>query len=167
MTKRRNDDRAFTIGSQLVGPGQPTFIISEAGVNHNGDPRMAAELVRAAKRTSADCVEFQTFKAERVVTADAPKASYQMRVTDPGQSQLAMLRSIELSEDLYGELVALCAAEGMQFSPTPYNEEDVDFLHALDVPVLKSASIHFAEPRFLQGITEINRFQIIKRFSCG
>jgi N,N'-diacetyllegionaminate synthase len=151
----------FNIGSRLVGRGQSIFIIAEAGVNHNGDPRMAAELVRAAKQAGADCVKFQTFKAERVVTPDAPKASYQMRVTDPGQSQLAMLRSLELSEDLYGELVALCVAEGVLFTSTPYNEEDVDFLHALDVPVLKSASIHLAEPRFLQRMAETGRPLIV------
>jgi len=151
----------FNIGPRLVGRGQSTFIIAEAGVNHNGDPRMAAELVRAAKRSGADCVKFQTFKAERVVTSDAPKASYQMRVTDPLQSQLAMLRSLEMSEENYGELVALCEAEGLLFTSTPYNEEDVDFLHELDVPVLKSASIHLAEPRFLQRMAETGRPLIV------
>jgi len=66
----------FNIGSRLVGRGQSAFIIAEAGVNHNGDPRMAAELVRAAKRSGADCVKFQTFKAERVVTSDASHRSF-------------------------------------------------------------------------------------------
>jgi N-acetylneuraminate synthase/N,N'-diacetyllegionaminate synthase len=144
----------FEIDGHQVGPGHSAFVIAEAGVNHNGDVKMAADLIRAAKQAGADCVKFQTFKAERVVTADAPKASYQMRVTDPAESQLAMLRSLELSENAYGDLMALCAEQGLVFTSTPYNEEDLAFLQELGVPVLKSASIHLAEPRFLQRMAE-------------
>lgn len=142
------------IGTHVIGQDHPVFVIAEAGVNHNGDPGMAAELIRQAKLAGAHCVKFQTFKAERVVTANAPKASYQMKVTDPAQSQLAMLRALELSENAYGDLVALCADEGLLFTSTPYNEEDIEFLRELGVPLLKSASIHLAEPRFLQRLAE-------------
>jgi N-acetylneuraminate synthase/N,N'-diacetyllegionaminate synthase len=154
-------NKSFYIGSHQLGLGHPALVIAEAGVNHNGDVDMAAELIRAARRAGADCVKFQTFKAERVVTADAPKANYQMRETDPRQSQLAMLRSLELSESAYGDLIALCATEGLMFTSTPYNEEDVAFLHALDVPVLKSASMHLTEPRFLQRMAETGRPLIV------
>ena len=130
------------IGTHVLGQDHPVFVIAEAGVNHNGDPGMAAKLVREAKLAGANCVKFQTFKAERVVTANAPKASYQMKVTDPTQSQLSMLQALELSENAYGDLVALCAEEGLVFTSTPYNE------------LLKSASIHLAEPRFLQRLAE-------------
>ena len=144
----------FTVDSHIIGAGKPTFIIAEAGVNHNGDEKAAAELVRQAKQAGADCVKFQTFKAERVVTALAPKANYQLSVTDPKQSQLDMLRSIELAEHAYGDLVALCANEEIVFTSTPYNEQDITFLYELGVPLLKSASIHIAEPRFLQKLAE-------------
>lgn len=152
---------AFSVGSHLVGSGQPAFVIAEAGVNHNGDIRMAADLVRHAKLAGADCVKFQTFKAKRVVTANAPKANYQMQVTDPQQSQLAMLRSLELPENAYGDLIALCEAEELVFTSTPYNDEDVAFLEELGVPVLKSSSIHLAEPRFLQRLAETGRPLIV------
>ena len=85
----------FTFETHTIGIGKPTFIIAEAGVNHNGDEKVAAQLVREAKNAGADCVKFQTFKAERVVTNNAPKANYQLSVTDPQQSQLEMLRRIE------------------------------------------------------------------------
>jgi N,N'-diacetyllegionaminate synthase len=75
-------NKTFHIGSHQVGCGQPALVIAESGVNHNGDVDRAAELIRAARRAGADCVKFQTFKAERVVTADAPKANYQTHVTD-------------------------------------------------------------------------------------
>ena len=144
----------ISIRSHTIGTGKPAFVIAEAGVNHNGDVSIAAELIRHAKKAGADCVKFQTFKAERVVTTNAPKANYQKSVTDPNQSQLDMLRDIELSEQAYGDLISLCESEDIVFTSTPYNEEDIDFLVELDVPVLKSASIHIAEPRFLQRLAE-------------
>jgi len=145
------------IADRMVGDGRPAFIIAEAGVNHNGDVDKAFELIRVAKRAGADCVKFQTFKAERVVTQSAPKASYQMRVSDPAESQLSMLKKLELSEDAYADLIALCDREGIIFTSTPYNEEDIEFLDSLGVPLLKSASIHIAEPRFLQRMAETGR----------
>lgn len=144
----------ISIRSHIIGTGKPTFVIAEAGVNHNGDVSIAGELIRQAKRAGADCVKFQTFKAERVVTKNAPKANYQKAVTDPNQSQLDMLRAIELSEQTYGDLISLCNYEDIVFTSTPYNEEDIDFLVELGVPLLKSASIHIAEPRFLQRLAE-------------
>ncbi|MDJ0686514.1 MAG: N-acetylneuraminate synthase family protein [Alphaproteobacteria bacterium] len=144
----------INIGPYSIGTNKRTFVIAEAGVNHNGDEGLATELVRQAKNAGADCVKFQTFKAERVVTANAPKANYQKAVTDPNQSQLDMLRSVELSEHAYGDLVSLCKSMDIVFTSTPYNEEDIDFLNELGVPLLKSASIHIAEPRFLQRLGE-------------
>ena len=142
------------IQSRVIGKGNPAFIIAEAGVNHNGDQSIAEELIRSAKKSGADCVKFQTFKAERVVTKHAPKANYQRITTNPDQSQLDMLRAIELSEQAYGRLISLCESEDLVFTSTPYNEEDIDFLVELGVPLLKSASIHLAEPRFLQRLAE-------------
>lgn len=149
------------LGSAKIGDGNPVFVIAEAGVNHNGDLDLAAELVRQAARSGADCVKFQTFKAERVVTHDAPKANYQLKVTDPSESQLSMLKSLELSETAYSDLIALCEKERLIFTSTPYNEEDIAFLDELDVPLLKSASIHCAEPRFLQRMAATGRPLIV------
>ena len=79
--------REIKIDSYLIGKTSPCFIIAEVGVNHNGDLSMAMELVRKAKRCGADCVKFQTFKAERLVTKEAPKAEYQLKTTDAKESQ--------------------------------------------------------------------------------
>ncbi|MFZ0549047.1 MAG: N-acetylneuraminate synthase [Candidatus Promineifilaceae bacterium] len=149
------------IEKAIVGPEQPVFIIAEGGVNHNGDAGLAERLILAAKEAGADCIKFQTFKAERVVTADAPKAKYQLGTTDPQESQLAMLRKLELDFSLYESLVALCRKHKIVFMSTPYNTEDVDFLDEIDIPAFKLASIHLAEPSFLQYVAGKGKPMII------
>ena len=144
----------ISIGSYVIGSGRPAFVIAEAGVNHNASELMAIDLIRQAKKSGANCVKFQTFKADRVVTSNAPKARYQRVTTDSKQSQLEMLRALELPEHIYGDLITLCDAESIIFTSTPYNEEDIDFLRETGVKVLKSASMHLAEPRFLQRLAE-------------
>ena len=71
-------------------------IIAEAGVNHNGNREMAFELVKVAADAGADAVKFQTFNAERLAALTAPKAKYQQTTTDAFESQLAMLKKLEL-----------------------------------------------------------------------
>lgn len=145
-------DALIEFEGRKVGLGCPVFLIAEAGVNHNGSLDMARKLIFEAKAAGADCVKFQTFKADRVVTSVAPKAAYQNRVTDPAEKQIDMLRKLELDEGVYGDLIAACRSEGIVFTSTPYNEDDIEFLVSLDVPVLKAASIHIAEPKFLQAM---------------
>ncbi len=140
------------IGHHRIAPDAPTFVIAEIGVNHNGDLALAKHMVIEAKRAGADCVKFQTFKAERVATAGAGKAQYQLLSTDPAESQLEMLRKLELPEAYYPDLLALCAQQDILFLSTPYNVEDVDLLARYDVPAYKVASAMCVEPRFLQRI---------------
>jgi len=140
------------IGSTLIGPGNPVWIVAEAGVNHNGDPGLAQELVREAKRAGADCVKFQTFSASRVASAGAAKAPYQLRSTDAGESQLEMLRKLELDEGALGALVGLCREEGIEFLSTPYSVDDVELLESLGVRAYKVASALIVEPNLLRRI---------------
>ncbi len=137
------------------------YIIAEAGVNHNGSLERARKLVLAAKDAGADAVKFQTFKAERVAQADAPKADYQLRNTDRGESQIEMLRKLELPDSAHAELIALCNEVGIEFLSTPYNEEDVDFLHSLGVRAFKLASIHCVEPHILRYAARTGRHLIV------
>ncbi len=116
--------KSIQLAGQRIGEGAPCFIIAEAGVNHNGDLSVARELVRQAKSAGANCVKFQTFAAERVATRQAPKAFYQMRVTDPGESQFDMLKKLELSADGHRDLMALSGELGMVFLSTAYSVED-------------------------------------------
>lgn len=145
------------IASRNIGPSHPVFIIAEAGVNHNGDLEVAKTLVREARRCGADCVKFQTFKAERVVTRASPKAEYQLRTTNPAESQIAMLQKLELDQKGYAALIDVCEQEQIIFLSTPYGREDVDFLSDLGVPAFKVASGQVVEPAFLRHVAQKKR----------
>ena len=97
------------------------FIIAEAGVNHNGSAELAEDLIDVAAAAGANAVKFQTFRAEQVVSHHAPKAEYQMRVTDKGESQLDMIRKLELSEATHEALIAHAAARSITFLSTPFD----------------------------------------------
>ena len=119
------------------------------------------EMISTAARAVADCVKFQTFKAERVITAEAPKAEYQLETTNPQESQLAMLRKLELDPKHYRGVIDLCNELDITFISTPYNPEDVDFLDNLGVPAFKLASIHIAEPEFLRYVAQKGKPMIV------
>ena len=92
-----------------------TLIIAEAGVNHNGDLEIAKSLIEVAKNAGADFVKFQTFKANQLVTKKAPKARYQVEVSDTGETQFEMLKNLELSEMMHRELIEKSKVQGIGF----------------------------------------------------
>lgn len=153
--------REFTIAGRPVGPGHPCFVIAEAGVNHNGDPDLARRLVDMAAEAGADAVKFQTFKAERLVTPGAPKAEYQLRRTSATESQLDMLRRLELTPDAHRELQARCCACNLLFLSTPFDEGSADFLESLDVPAFKIPSGEITNLPFVAHVARKRRPMIV------
>lgn len=118
-----------------------TYIIAEAGVNHNGSLDMAKRLIEAAAEAGADAVKFQTFKADRLVSRSAPKADYQTRTTGTGESQYEMIRKLELDENAHQVLMAHCSACNIQFLSTPFDLESVELLAGrFDLPCIKIPS---------------------------
>ena len=108
-----------------------TFIIAEAGVNHNGSLAIAFQLVDVAVAAGADAVKFQTFKAEKVIAANAPKAGYQKESTGPDESQLEMVKKLELDETAHTRLYQHCQHKDIQFLSTPFDLESIDLLNRL------------------------------------
>lgn len=140
---------------------KPVFIIAEAGVNHNGSLEMALQLVDKAVEIGADCVKFQTFKAEQIVTAASPKANYQMEVTDRNESQFDMLKKLELDMSAFRTIKEYCDKKGIRFLSTPYNPEDADLLDAIGVDGFKIASGQLVETPFLRYVAKFGKQMII------
>jgi len=126
-------------------------------VNHNGDLAVARALVDAAVAAGANAVKFQTFRAERLVTLEAPKAEYQQRTTGSGESQFAMLKRLELSEPHHRDLMAYCQAQGIVFLSTPFDESSADFLETLGVPAFKLPSGEITNLPFLAHVARKGR----------
>jgi N-acetylneuraminate synthase len=117
-----------------------TFVIAEAGVNHNGSLERALQLVDVAAGAGADAVKFQTFRADQLATAGAAKAAYQVSNTGDAGSQLDMLRALELSVADHEVLLARCRARGIRFMSTAFDAASLAFLATLDMPAIKIPS---------------------------
>jgi len=132
--------KELTFGKRVVGAGHPAFVIAEAGVNHNGELDLAFQLVDAAVAAGADAVKFQTFIASEVITADAAKAEYQKTTTGEQESQLEMVKRLELSFGDFQKLKMYCDDQRITFLSTPFDSRSVDFLAGLDVVAFKISS---------------------------
>jgi len=128
------------------------YIIAEAGVNHNGSLEIARKLVEAAADAGANAVKFQTFKADTLVSRDAPKADYQKQTTDAAESQYQMLKKLELNEAAHRELKALCDKLHIDFVSTPFDITDIPLLQTLDMPFYKVPSGAITDLPYLRAI---------------
>jgi N-acetylneuraminate synthase len=137
------------IGPRTVGGAASCFIIAEAGVNHNGDLRLAKTLVDIAAGAGADAVKFQTFKADKLVSPAAPKAAYQKAATGETDSQLDMVKKLELPFAAFRELADHCRQRGILFLSTPFEQESADFLDELGMPAIKVPSGEITNLPFL------------------
>lgn len=129
-----------------------TFIIAEAGVNHNGSLELARQLVDVAAAAGADAVKFQTFIAEKVISPAAPKADYQLQTTGADESQLEMIKRLELPFEAFRELFAYCRSKNILFLSTPFDEESADFLDELGVAAFKLPSGEITNLPFLAHV---------------
>jgi N,N'-diacetyllegionaminate synthase len=140
------------IAGRLVGPGHPCFIIAEAGVNHNGSLERALALVEAAAAAGADAVKFQTFRAEEIASAAAPKAAYQKQATGPEQSQLEMLKALELKPEHHQALKQRCRKKGILFLSTPFDSASLDLLVGMGMAAIKVPSGEITNLPFLKQV---------------
>ena len=117
-----------------------TLIIAEAGVNHNGDIKIAKQLIDVAADCGADYVKFQTFSADRIVTKSADKAEYQKQSYDTYESQHEMLKRLELSVEMHLELIEHCKHKSIKFLSTGFDIQSVDLLVGLGLNLVKIPS---------------------------
>ena len=117
-----------------------TFIIAEAGVNHNGDINLAKKLIDVAVEAGVDAVKFQTFKAEEVISEYAPMAEYQKKNIGKEESQLDMVKKLELIYEDFKELKNYCDEKGIIFLSTPFDIDSARFLKDLGLEIFKIPS---------------------------
>ena len=141
------------------------YIIAEAGVNHNGSFELACRLADAAKAAGADCVKYQTFKAEKLVSRGAQKAEYQKGTTGEG-SQADMLKKLELTEDEFRRLKDYCGRIGICFLSTPFDFDSIAFLKTLDMPFWKIPSGEITNYPYLRMLAETGKPVVLSTGMC-
>src|SRR5213076_3403071 len=124
----------ITIGSREVGAGRPCFVIAEAGINHNGDVKIAAELVDAAAAAGADAIKFQTHFPEHEMLKGGATAAY------VGESLFDLLTRTALSPEGHVAMRDLAKRLGLIFMSTPFSREAADYLEGIGVPAFKTGS---------------------------
>jgi N-acetylneuraminate synthase len=130
----------IAIGNRVIGSGREPFIIAEAGINHNGDVKLAKEMIKEAIKCGADAIKFQTFTAENIMVKEAESADHlEKSATD--ESVYDFVKKISLDRDEFRELAESCKRAGIIFLSTAGTPDDVDFLDSLDVPAFKIASM--------------------------
>ncbi|NMA73280.1 MAG: N-acetylneuraminate synthase [Bacteroidales bacterium] len=134
-----------------------TYIIAEAGVNHNGDIAVAKEMIREAKKVGADAVKFQTFITENLVSKQAPKADYQKKITSKEETQYQMLKKLELSFEEFIELSEYAKQVDIDFLSTPFDNESIDFLSQLSMPFWKISSGEVTNKPYLMKIAKTKK----------
>jgi len=133
------------------------FIIAEAGVNHNGKIARAGKLIDAATEAGADAVKFQTFKAQSMISKYASKADYQKKTTDENQSQLEMVRKLELGEAEHKTLIDHCRKKGIMFLSTPFDLESLELLMKLGLEIIKVPSGEITNLPLLRKTGSLNK----------
>ncbi len=142
------------IGKHRIGPALPCLVIAEGGVNHNGSLERALRLVDAAAEAGADAIKFQTFNSEEVISPVAPKAKYQEQTTWTAESQLDMVRKLELPPGDFATINRRCRERELLFLSTPFDRGSVDLLQNLDMGAFKIASGEITNFPFLTYVAK-------------
>ena len=141
------------------------IVIAEAGVNHNGSFETACQLVDAAKEADADYIKFQTFHSENLVSGSAKKAAYQIKTTGE-DSQLNMLKNLELTEQEFIQLKSYCKEKGIRFLSTPFDYESIMFLNELDIPFWKIPSGEVTNYPYLVALAKTGKPIVMSTGMC-
>lgn len=134
-----NNIPTVQIDSRPIGRDHRTFLIAEAGVNHDGSLEKALQLVDIAAAAGADAVKFQVFRAADLVSVSTPTAAYQQSATGE-QDQRTLLTRLELNDDAFRAIARHCQTRGILFLATAFGVPEVARVTALGAPAIKIAS---------------------------
>lgn len=144
-----------------------TYIIAEAGVNHNNDINLAKRMIETAKKAGADAVKFQTFCTESLVSKSAKKADYQISTTNSSESQFDMIKKLELSYESHIEIKLHCEKVGITFLSTPFDIESIMFLQQLGIAIWKIPSGEITNLPYLIEIAKTKKKVIMSTGMCN
>lgn len=128
------------------------FVIAEAGVNHNGSYELAKKLVDVAVEAEADAVKFQTFISEKCICKNASKAVYQKEATNIDESQLEMVKKLELSFEEFHNLKKYCDSKNIMFLSTPFDNYSIEFLDSMGISIFKIPSGEITNYPYLKKV---------------
>ncbi len=138
-----------------------TFIIAEAGVNHNGNIKLAKKLIDVASEAGADAIKFQSFKADRVISKYAAKPLYQQKSRNDSESQLTMLKKLELRYKTEVNLYEHAKNKNILFMSTPKDIMSAQQLSKLNIPIYKIGSSEINNFEFLKHIASLEKTIIL------
>ncbi|MYM60763.1 N-acetylneuraminate synthase [Vibrio sp. OCN044] len=147
-------NKEIFIGDKVISTSSATFVIAEAGVNHGGDMAVAKKLIDLASESGADAVKFQTFSADDLILDNVEKAPYQKKTTAVSESQMDMLRKLEVTKEQNVELKSYSQEKGIIFLTTPFDENSLEQIDSLDLLAYKVASTDTTNLPFLKKIAK-------------
>ena len=144
--------KSIKLGGKYIGEGHPSFIIAEAGVNHNGKIELARKLIDAAVEAGADAIKFQTFNADMLVSKLAPKADYQKCGLKKKETQYEMIKRLELNAAAHDKLITYCKKRKIIFLSSPFDLDSIDLLNTLGLKIFKIPSGELTNTPYLKKI---------------
>ena len=145
---------ALTIGERSVGAGQPTFVIAEIGINHNGSLDIARRLIDAAKSAGCDGVKFQKRTVDLVYS---PEELARPRESPFGTTNGDLKRALELDVDDYREIDRYCRSAAIMWMASCWDEQSVDFIESFSPPCYKIASASLTDDALLRHLRRTGR----------
>jgi len=144
--------KKIRIGNKIIGDGQRCFTIAEAGANHDGNLAKALKLIDAAIEGKADSVKFQTYKASKLVTKNAPKY---WDDGNPQETQFDVFKKLDtLTDDNWKQIFEYANKKNIMCFSTPFDKESVDLLYSLNTPAFKIASADITDIPLIKYIAE-------------
>ena len=134
-----------------------TFIIAEAGVNHNGSLKLAKRLIQIAKYSGVDAVKFQTFKAQNLSIKNSPKAEYQKRTSNNKETQFQMLKKLEFTKKMHKECIKYCKKLNIIFLSSAFDIESLEYLKKLKLSIFKVPSGEITNYLYLKKLGSFNK----------
>lgn len=159
-------NKDILIDTKRITEHSKTFIIAEAGVNHNGSFNIAKKMVDVAVEAGVDAIKFQTYKTEELILKNVEKAPYQKRTLDNHETQYEMLKRLEISKEATKQLMEYCNQKKIIFLSTPFEKRSLDELGELDVPAYKVAATDLTNIQFLRQIAQKGKPIILSAGMC-